>query len=425
MDLKERLRQLSSLSKTPTASIENRGGEGLRERLNRLLEPRRIYQKKSIEELIEGEVVLTAHGESFQKKTFYPPEFRCGEMTLSEILHIPTYPAHLLSRDERLRGMELQKGLFLDIETTGLVGGTGTFVFMVGLGFFQENGFLIHQFFMRDYSEEKASLSLIGELLNTFQFWVTFNGKYYDLPLLETRFILSQIQTHIREMPNFDLLYPARKIWKGAYENCRLVTLESQLLGMERLEDIPSEWIPSLYFDYLQTGDARRIQKVFYHNQMDILSMVALIGRIHLVYHDPRAAKPRKGIEHFALGRLFWEHGYWERAISSFEIALKRCNDDLAWEVMRWLSMAFKKTGQVERACSLWEEMATWPYPKDNFPLVELAKYYEHRLKHYEKAAIYVDQALKRLKPDQQDEIERLLQRKRRIERKRDGSASQ
>lgn len=399
----------------------------LRERLDRLLKPREVYRKKTllpIEELVEGEVVLTPHGESFQKKTFLPLEFRCGEMTLSEILRIPTYPAHLLSKDTRLKEMDFQKGLFLDIETTGLVGGTGTFVFMVGLGFFQEDGFVIHQFFMRDYSEEKASLSLVGEMINRFQFLVTFNGKYYDLPLLETRFILSRLPSTIREMPNFDLLYPARKIWKGAYENCRLVTLESQLLGMERLDDIPSEWIPSLYFDYLQTRDGRRIHQVFYHNQMDILSMVALMGRIHLVYHDPRAAKPRRGIEHFALGRLFWEHGYPEKAISSFEIALKRCEDALAWEVMRWLSMALKKTGQGEKACSLWEEMTTWPYPKDNFPYTELAKYHEHRLKNYEKAMSYVDQALKRLKPDQQDEMERLLQRRRRIERKREENAS-
>ena len=131
-------------------------------------------------------------------------------------------------------------------ETTGLSGGTGTFAFMVGLGFFQEDKFLIHQFFMRDYSEERASLSLIKKIIDSFQFLVTFNGRHYDIPLLETRFILSRIGSNIREMPNFDLLYPSRRIWKGAYENCRLVTLESKLLGVERTDDIPSEWIPYL-----------------------------------------------------------------------------------------------------------------------------------------------------------------------------------
>ncbi|MGB9628361.1 MAG: ribonuclease H-like domain-containing protein, partial [Thermodesulfobacteriota bacterium] len=181
MDLKERLNRLTSISK-PSAEPRSETFSDLRERLDRLLKPREVYRRKTffpIEELVEGEVVLTPHGESFQKKTFYPLEFRYGEMSLWEILHIPTYPAHLLSRDERLKEMELKRSLFLDVETTGLVGGTGTFVFMVGVGFFQENGFLIHQFFMRDYSEEKASLSLIGEVMKTFQFLVTFNGKYY------------------------------------------------------------------------------------------------------------------------------------------------------------------------------------------------------------------------------------------------------
>jgi uncharacterized protein YprB with RNaseH-like and TPR domain len=338
---------------------------------------------------------------------------------LADTLGIPTYPAHLLSRDERLRELDLQKTLFLDTETTGLTGGTGTFVFMVGLGFFYESGFLVHQFFMRDYSEEKACLSLVNDLLDSFQFLVTFNGRHYDIPLLETRFILSRMTSKIREMPNFDLLFPSRKIWKGAYENCRLITLESKLLGMERVDDIPSEWVPQLYFEYIQTGDARKIHRVFYHNRMDILSMVALMGRIHLVYHDPQAARPRKGIEHFSLGRLFWDHGLREKAIPCFEVALKRCDDDLAWEVMRWLSRAFKKTGQAERARSLWEEMMTWPNKRDAFPFIEMAKYHEHRLKDFDGAIAYVEKALEQIPPDRQKEIEPLLYRRQRLKGKR------
>ena len=107
---------------------------------------------------------------------------------------------------------------------------------------------------------------------------------------------------------------------------------------MNREDDIPSEWIPQLYFDYLRTGDAQKIYRVFHHNRMDILAMVGLTGRIHLVYHDPEAARPRKGIEHFALGRLFWDHGSIEKAIPCFEVALNRCDDDLGWEVMKWLA---------------------------------------------------------------------------------------
>ena len=427
MDLKERLNRLTSVSKlAPTHPSplegEGEGGGDLRQRLDRLLEPKKFYPKKvifPIEQLVKGEVISTPEGETFLSKEQFPPHFRYGEMTLADVLTLPTYPAHLLSKDERLKELDFQRALFLDTETTGLTGGTGTFAFMVGLGFFQEDQFLIYQFFMRDYSEEKASLSLLKEMLDSFQFLVTFNGRQYDIPLLETRFILSRIISRIREMPNFDLLYPSRKIWKGAYENCRLVTLESQLLGVERTDDIPSEWIPSLYFDYLRTGDARKIQQVFHHNQMDILSMVVLTGRIHLVYHDPQAAQPRKGIEHFALGRLFWEHGQREKAIPCFEIALKRCGDDLSWDVMKWLSMALKKTGQGEKARSLWEEMAGWPYKKDAFPYVELAKYHEHRLKDWDRAMDYVNEALELVPPYQQREVELLQYRRRRLELKK------
>ena len=432
MDLKERLERLRSISKpTPTHPSplegEGKGGEDLRQRLDRLLEPKKVYGKRQVvplEELIHGEIVSSPEGDTFQTQEYFPPHFRCGEMVLSEILDIPTYPAHLLLRDERLKELDLRKVLFLDTETTGLSGGTGTFAFMIGLGFFEGDGFHIRQFFMRDYSEERASLRLFNDLLNSFQFLITFNGRHYDVPLLETRFILSRIPSKIREIPNFDLLHPSRKLWKGAYDNCRLVTLESQLLGMERADDIPSEWIPTLYFDYLRTGDGLKIHRVFYHNQMDILSMVALAGRIHLAYHDPQAARPGKGIEHFALGRLFWEHRNPEKAIPCFEIALKRCEDSLSWEVMRWLSMAFKKTGQSERARSLWEEMATWPYKKDSYPFIELAKYYEHRLKDFEKAIACVETAIEHTSLHQGREMEQLLHRKRRLEEKRTGNAA-
>lgn len=421
MDLKERLRQLSSITKSPWG-LDHQEEKPLRERLERLLRPTQASHQKEvvpIENLVKGEVLSTPWGETFRAREYFPLDYRYGEMSLSEILSIPTYPAHLLLRDERLKELDFRKALFLDTETTGLCGGTGTFAFMVGLGYFEEDGFVIQQLFMRDYSEERASLSFLRGILDSFPFLVTFNGRLYDVPLLETRFILSRIVSRIREIPNLDLLYPARRIWKGAYENCRLITLESRLLGIEREDDIPSEWIPSLYFEYLKSGDARKIYRVFYHNQMDILTMVALAGRIHLIYHNPYAAQPRKGIEHLSLGRLFWDHGEREKSIPCFEMALRRCEDELAWEAMRWLSMALKKTGHIEKARALWEEMLSWPYPKDFLPYIELAKYYEHRCKDIEKALQYVDQALRLPLEGRPREIELLLRRRERLSQKK------
>ncbi len=421
MDLKERLNRLTSISKTEERS-KSEVLSDLRQKLDRLFEPRKIYQKRGslpIEKWVKGEVVSTPYGETFLAKQDFPGDVRCGEMTFSEILGLPTYPAHLLSRDERLRELDLRKTLFLDTETTGLTGGTGTIAFLIGLGFFQTGHFVIHQLFMRDYSEESAALFLLKNLLDSFEFLVTFNGRHYDVPLLETRLILCRTASKIGGMPHFDLLFPSRRIWKGAYDNCRLVTLESNLLGICREDDVPSEWIPQIYFDYLRTGEAHRVQRVFYHNQMDILAMVGLIGRIHLIYHDPHAARPRKGIELFALGRLFWDHGSIEKSIPCFESALHRCDDDLAWEVMKWLSRAFRKTGQGEKARSLWEEMVTWSRKRDVFPYVELAKYHEHRLRDFEKALAYVDMALQQTAIDREKETEILQRRRRRLELKR------
>lgn len=420
MDLKERLKRVSELS-TKKEECKSEIISDLRKRLDRLLKPEKFFKKKElypIENIIDGEVVSTPEGDFFLVNKRIAQDFRFGEMTLYEILNVPTYPAHLLIKDERFKDLDLKKALFIDTETTGLSGGTGTFAFLIGLGFFDRDDFLIQQIFMRDFSEEKASLRMVKDIIESFKFLITFNGRHYDIPLLETRFILSRIESKVRDIPNFDLLYPSRRIWRGAYENCRLITLESKLLGVERQDDIPSEWIPSLYFEYLKTRDGRKISKVFYHNQMDILGMVALLGRIHLIYHDPKAAKPKKGIEHFSLGRLFWDHGEKEKAIPCFEEALKRCNDELAWDVMKWLSLALKKTGQRERAKFLYEEMLSWHNSKDTYPYVELAKYYEHWIKDFEKAIEYVDQALKIVKPYQEKEIQLLLQRKERLKYK-------
>jgi uncharacterized protein len=422
MNLKERLDRLTSISKPQEEAPPKPDLNELRRRIDRILEPKKIYQKKEsfpIEKLVKGEIVSTPDGEGFQAKGFFSDDFQYGETRLADILALPTYPAHLLSKDERLKGLDIRRALFLDTETTGLAGGTGTFAFLVGVGFFEGGGFTVQQFFMRDYSEERASLSLLKKLLGSFEFLVTFNGKYYDIPLLETRFILSRLASTIRQMPNFDLLYPSRKIWKGAFENCRLVTLESRLLGMNRTDDVPSETIPYLYFDYLRTRDARKIHRVFYHNQMDILTMVALAARIHLVYHDPQASRPGKGIEQLALGKLFYEHGQFEKAIPVLETALKRGSDSLSWEAMRWLSRAFKKTGRTENARTVWEEMLTWPYPKDVFPFIELAKYHEHRLRNIDQALSFVEKALKRTSLLQPKETELLLQRRQRLENRK------
>jgi len=370
---------------------------------------------KSIEELLDGQLVSTPFGDVFVVREIYGHGHRHGGTLLGDLLEVPHYPAHLITKDPRLKGMDFNRTLFLDTETTGLAGGTGTYAFMVGIGCFQDEGFIVQQLFMRNHSDERAVLCLLEGILDHCDFLVTFNGKNFDIPLLETRFILSRLKSPLAEKPNYDLLFPSRRFWKRAYQSCRLTALEAQVLDIDRGDDIPSEWIPSLYFDFVRTGDARRISRVFHHNRMDILSMVILAHRIHLTYHDPSAANPRRGVEQLVLGKLFMEQGLMEKAIACLEEALRRCEERFWWEAMRFLSLAHKRRGHWERSAALWEDMISWDGGKSSFPYVELAKYYEHRAKDYSRALEMVRGALEMGDYLGLSEREALLYRRKRI----------
>ena len=157
-----------------------------------------------------------------------------------------------LAGADALKGLSMEDGLFLDTETTGLAGGTGTFPFLIGLGWFEEGSFITHQLFARDFSEEPAMLACLGELASRRKFLVTFNGKAYDLNLLATRFILNRSRDQLYGMPQIDLLHPSRRIYSHRLENVRLVTLEESVLGVRRGNDVPGYEIPQRYFDWLK-----------------------------------------------------------------------------------------------------------------------------------------------------------------------------
>ena len=377
--------------------------------------PRR---ERAIEELVDGQVLSTPYGEVFAVTETYGSGHRHGGTLLEELLDVPHYPAHLITGDERFRDIDFSRTLFLDTETTGLSGGTGTYAFMVGVGRFQGGSFTIQQLFMRNYGEEKAMLFLLGGLLDGCDFLVTFNGRNFDIPLLETRFILSRITTSFAEKPNYDLLFPSRRIWRGSFDNCRLVTLEAQLLDVNRGNDIPSELIPYYYFDFIRTGDAGKISQAFYHNRMDILSMVTLAHRIHAACHDPSAFLSRGGIEQVILGKVFMGYGMIERATDCLEEAFRLCNGPLQWDAMRILSLVYKKKGEWKRSAALWEDMVSRDGRRSPFPYVELAKYYEHRLKDYSKAREMVQRAFETVDYLSFSEREALFHRQSRVMKK-------
>ena len=170
--------------------------------------------------------------------------------------------------------------VFWDTETTGL-GGPGTFVFLVGLGYLEDDAFVVRQHFIRSQDEEHAMLQAVADSLPQWPTMTTFNGVSFDLPLLRTRMKAHDIAMDVRDVLHCDLLYGARRLWQRRLPNCRLQTLEEHILDFKRQGDVPSAEVPGMYFNYLENGDLSSLEGVFHHNVLDIISLAGLMIAMH------------------------------------------------------------------------------------------------------------------------------------------------
>jgi uncharacterized protein YprB with RNaseH-like and TPR domain len=332
----------------------------------------------AIEELLPGQIVHTAHGPFFLYREGHRLDARHGLHALVDLLaHPPQTPA-LLARDERLAGIDFRRVAFIDTETTGLAGGTGTYAFLVGVGLFEDDGFAIHQFFMRDYDEELAMIHALGELLDGLEAVVSFNGKSFDLPLLETRFIMTRQLPRLVDAPHLDLLPVARRFWKYRLESCALSSLEMEILGVQRTqEDVPGWLIPGLYVDYARSGDAREMPRIFYHNAQDILSLVTLTARMcDLVSMPFPPGVDVPGEDLYGLARLLHDLDQSDRAEAAFEQAAATCQGTLVREMaIRDLAYLLKRQERREDALRWWQELVESHGAV--YACEELAKHYE------------------------------------------------
>jgi uncharacterized protein YprB with RNaseH-like and TPR domain len=366
----------------------------LLERLRRLgvsrgareVQPRRRRRGAAIEDLISGEVILTGHGPFFLHREAYEAGFRHGEHALSDLLAHPAERAARLARDERLAGVDLRRVAFVDTETTGLAGGTGTYAFLVGVGVFEGEQFTIHQFFMRDFDEEPAQLQALGQLLDRLEAVVSFNGKSFDMPLLETRFIMVRQPPRLTGAPHLDLLPPARRFWKYRLDSCALSSLEAEILGVRRTQaDVPGWLIPSLYVDYARSGDAREMPRIFYHNAQDILSLVTLAARMCDLLAPAGARGPGPGLapasrvpgeDLYGLGRLLQDLGEMEGAEAAYLQAAQTCRDPaIRGLAMRELAYLLKRQERREEALPWWRRIVELEGAV--YACEELAKHYE------------------------------------------------
>lgn len=314
----------------------------------------------------------------FITEKVYPLPHQHGLYPLGALLeHAPQTAAHFTG-DTRLHDLSFDDFLFIDTETTGL-GGAGTLAFMVGVAYFEREALVVRQYFLRDHADEGAMLPLLAELVGEKPAVISFNGRSFDLPLLDTRFLMNRLDLphgDLVQMPHLDLLHPARRIWRQRLESCRLSSLEENVLGIQRThEDVPGSLIPYLYNQYLREGDIRPLRRVFYHNQLDMLSMVTLTTRLLQLFTEPSADD--HPLELLGLGRWQFDLGLHEQSEQTLQLARERTlRVDEEQLILRQLAQQLKKNGRRAEAVPLWEQIALYSEEQVDAH-VELAKFYE------------------------------------------------
>jgi uncharacterized protein YprB with RNaseH-like and TPR domain len=341
-----------------------------------------------IERIVGGEVVQTEGGALVVVRREYPLHHRHGRVPLDGVRRAPL---DVLARVARVEAAPsaAERLLFLDTETTGLAGGTGTYAFLVGAGWIEGDVFVVVQHFMRDLDEEPALLAALAPLLERAGGVVTFNGGGFDLPLLETRFVLAR-RRWPATLPHFDLLRPSRRVWTGCFDDCRLATLERDVLGLAREQDVPGALIPTLYFDWLRRKRAAPLARIFAHNRDDVLSLAALVGWFGAALSEAPALRAE---EWAGLGRL-WEPVDVERGLGCYRAALEAgLGGDAAHRVRLRLAWWEKRAARWETACELWDAARQCDL-FDPRPWEELAKFHEHRARDFTAARAVVTDAL-------------------------------
>jgi len=359
-------------------------------------------EEDTLARLLGAGVAKNLFGEYLSiRNWFSTPEFSEPSSTSLDLLSRARDES--LSPRTRAALADPQKWLFLDTETTGLAGGTGTYAFLVGLAWWDVGGLQVEQFFMRDFSEEHSLLHELSARVAKRPVLVTFNGKSFDWPLLESRFTMTRSIAAPKLAAHLDLLHPARALWKLRLGSVRLVELERHVLDAPRLgwrrdDDVASALIPQFYFDYLRGGPTEPLAGVVRHNQMDLRGLAALFGKINSLLSEPGAAGESQSLDLFGLSRFLQRRGETNRAHSAcsqaLEIGLPAEFRPKAW---RDLALMAKRRGAHDRAAEIWQEIVA-DAQDGIYACEQLAIHYEHRAKNLSRAAEFAQLALAKLR---------------------------
>jgi uncharacterized protein YprB with RNaseH-like and TPR domain len=333
--------------------------------------------------------------------------------------------------------------LFVDLETTGLSGGAGTVAFLVGCGWFDMGAFQVRQFLLTSYASERALLCAVAECFGATSLLVTYNGKTFDVPVMETRWLFHRMPLPLESVRHFDMLHPARRLWRtregtapdGTEGGCRLGTLERVLCGVNRVGDIPGMDIPGRYFRFLRSGDALPLEPVLEHNRLDLISLAAVCAHaVQLV--EEGTARCRDGAEAVALGKVYERAGCPDRAIAAYQRAAAdpAAHIDVVLEAIYRLGLRLRRDRRFTEAADCWRRLlevkpgrkrSELLAPLRQYAVEALAIHHEHRERDYEEAKELTLQLLDEtgdgdVRPKTEATRNRLARLERKIARKND-----
>lgn len=300
----------------------------------------------------------------------------------------------LLGRSRAWRDVAPERIAFVDVETTSLQGGSGTVAFLIGVGRFEGETFCVRQYFMEDFDQEPAMIRAVADELAEADAVVSYNGKTFDLPIMEVRWRLAKLKPKFPEL-HLDLLHPSRRLWSGRLPDCRLGTVERRILSILRYSDAPSAEIPQLYFDYVRGVKPQRMGLVFDHHAQDIFSLAALTQALARAVADPEDERFLHASDQAGLARLFQSGGDAEAAAAALRRAIEAADDeDTAFRLSMLLGRGLKRQRRHAEAVELWQRWADKAALHRLDPLIELAKHAEHRLKDHAAAERWTRRAL-------------------------------
>jgi len=299
---------------------------------------------------------------------------------------------------------------FFDLETTGLAGGAGTQAFLVGCAIFEDGGLRTRQYLLPGFEHERALLRLVAEWMTSHGTLVSYNGRTFDVPLIETRYLLHRLAYPLSAMPHLDMLHPARRLWKQRPmvagpalddDSCKLSVLERHLAGYHRIGDVGGFEIPSRYFRFVRDGNAHPLEAVLEHNRLDLISLALVTARaLTLIRQGPAAAThPRESL---GLGRLYERSGAADEAEACFARAASLASrvgrePDVHADALRRLALCRRRAGRNAEAAAAWQELVRVPGCPSMLrreAREALAIHHEHRSRDLHAARSYVLDAL-------------------------------